>query len=76
MDIIFSFLFLLVTYFMTSLAMLQVYIPGGMKSFKENNGRIQQLIAYKKIMAISFVIACCLSGVMFYYFIYPSYQVI
>ncbi|WP_373523962.1 hypothetical protein [Aquiflexum sp.] len=76
MDIFFSLLFLLVTYFMTSVALLQVYIPGGIRSFKENEGRIQRFIEYKKIMGISFVIACCLSGIMFYYFIYPVYQVI
>lgn len=75
MDIFFSFLFLLVTYFMTSVALLQVYIPGGIKSLREKEGRIQPFMDYKKIMVISFLISMCLSGVMFYYFIYPSYQV-
>lgn len=75
MDIFFSLLFLLVTYFMTSVALLQVYIPGGERTFKEKDGRIEQFIEIKKIMGISFLIACCLSGIMFFYFIYPSYQV-
>lgn len=75
MDIFFSFLFLLVTYFMTSVAMLQLYVPGGIKSLKEKEGKVQPFMPYKKIMGISFVISICLSGVMFYYFIYPSYQV-
>ncbi|WP_228779998.1 hypothetical protein [Aquiflexum lacus] len=75
MDIFFSLLFLLVTYFMTSVALLQVYIPGGIKSLEEKERRLRLFLEYKKIMGISFVISCCLSGLMFYYFIYPVYQV-
>lgn len=74
MEIFFSILFLLVTYFMTTLGVVQGYIPGGYKTVKEKNGKTHQIINYAKILGISFIIASVFSGMFFYFFIYPSYQ--
>lgn len=46
MEIFFSILFLLVTYFMTTLGLVQGYIPGGYKTIKEKNGKTYQVINY------------------------------
>jgi hypothetical protein len=72
-EIFFSILFLLVSYFMTTLALVQGYIPGTSKIVQEKDGKVRQVLQYGKILLISFVIASIFSGLMFYYFVYPLY---
>lgn len=74
MEIFFSILFLLVTYFMTTLGLVQGYIPGGYKTIKEKNGKTYKVINYIRILGISLIIATIFSGIYFYFFIYPGYQ--
>ncbi|MCL6260567.1 hypothetical protein M3O96_15800 [Aquiflexum sp. TKW24L] len=75
MDIFFSLTFLLVIYFLTTLGLIQGYIPGGITYIKEKNGKTQQIIHYGRIIGISLIIASAFSGVVFYFFIYPNYQI-
>jgi hypothetical protein len=74
MSFVFSIVFLLVTYFLAALGLIQGFIPGGHKIIREKDGKTREIIQYGKILGISFIIASVLSGLMFYFFIYPNYQ--
>lgn len=58
---------------MTTLALVQGYIPGTNRFVQEKDGKVRQVLQYGKILLISFVIASFFSGLMFYYFVYPLY---
>jgi hypothetical protein len=72
--IFFSIIFLLASYFLAVLGLVQGYIPGGYRIIKGEDGKTRESIQYVRIIGISFIIATALSGMMFYFFIYPSYQ--
>ncbi|MCS4434522.1 hypothetical protein [Aquiflexum gelatinilyticum] len=72
--ILFSIIFLMASYFLAVLALVQGYIPGGYRIEKGDDGKTREFLQYLKILGISFIIASALSGMMFYFFIYPSYQ--
>jgi len=72
--IFFSIIFLLASYFLAVLALVQGYIPGGYKIIKGEDGKTRETIRYIRVLGISFIIASALSGMMFYFFIYPIYQ--
>jgi hypothetical protein len=76
MNIFFSIAFLLASYFLAVLALVQGYIPGGYQIIKGEDGQTRKSIQYIRIIGISFMIASALSGMMFYFFIYPSYQIL
>jgi hypothetical protein len=58
---------------MTTLGLVQGYIPGGYKTIKEKDGKPYQIINYAKILGISFLIAAVFSLAFFFFFIYPNY---
>jgi hypothetical protein len=58
---------------MTTLALVQGYIPGTSKFVQEKDGKVRQVLQYGKILLIGFVIASIFSSLMFYYFVYPHY---
>jgi hypothetical protein len=76
LEIIFSILVLLISYFMTSLALLHGYIPGGVKHILEKNGEEKDVVNFLRVFGISFLVASFFSGLMFYMFIFPSYRLI
>jgi len=71
MTVFFSFIFLFITYFLTVLALLQVYIPEGINIMNENDWKMQQFVAYKKILWASLAISSFITGMMFHFFVYP-----
>lgn len=73
-ELFFSVLFLLVSYFMTTLALVQAYIPGTSKIIQEKNGRVRKVFEYGKTLFVSLAIASIVSSLMFYYFVYPLYN--
>lgn len=73
LEIFFSLLFILVSYFMTTLAIVQGLAPGATTVIQDRSGKVQKVAQYGKIMLVSFVIAGFFSGIMFYLFIYPNY---
>jgi hypothetical protein len=72
-EIFFSILFLLASYFMKTLAWVQGYVPGTKRFVQQKDGKVHQVLQNGKILRISFVIASFFSGLMFYYFVYPPY---
>jgi hypothetical protein len=64
----------LASYFLAVLSLVQGYIPGGYRIVKGDDEKTTEIFQFVKILGISFIIASALSGIMFYYFIYPSYQ--
>lgn len=70
----FSILFLLSTYFLAVLALYQGYIPGGYSNIKGEDGKTHKIKHYGRVLGISFIIASVLTGLMFYFFVLPSYQ--
>ncbi|EKB51209.1 hypothetical protein B879_00002 [Cecembia lonarensis LW9] len=73
-DIFFSILFLMMSYFMTVLGLIHVYIPGGIQKIKLRNGKIRELVNLPKIFGVSFILSSFLTVVMFYFFIFPHYR--
>ncbi|MFD2200611.1 hypothetical protein [Shivajiella indica] len=73
-EIFFSILVLLTSYFLTSLALFHGYIPGGIERIKEKNGKIRDIIHFWRIFVACFLIASLFSGLMFYVFVFPTYR--
>lgn len=74
MEVFATILFLLCTYFITGIALIQGYFPGTSKWVREKNGFIRPLTEYGKVMLYSLAVSLVLTGLMFYFFIYPSYD--
>jgi hypothetical protein len=53
------------------LALLQVYLPEGINIMNENDWKMQQFVAYKKILWASLAISSFITGMMFHFFVYP-----
>lgn len=75
-EIFFSLLFLLSSYFMTTMALIHGYIPGGVKHIKEKDGKEKDIVNFGRVFGISFLVASFFSGFIFYIFIFPSYRLI
>ncbi|RZS97057.1 hypothetical protein [Cecembia calidifontis] len=73
-DILFSILFLLLSYFFSVLALIHVYIPGGIRQIKGLDQKIREVVNFPRVFGISLLIASLITGIMFYTFIYPSYR--
>lgn len=73
-DIFFSILFLMMSYFMTVVSLIHMYIPGGIQKIKLRNGKIRELVDLPKIFGVSFILSSFLTVVMFYFFIFPHYR--
>ncbi|WP_291785042.1 hypothetical protein [Cecembia sp.] len=74
LDIIFSVIFLLLSYFFSVLGIIHGYIPGGIKKIMGKKGKIKEEINISKVFGLSFIIASLLTGFMFFNFILPTYQ--
>jgi len=73
-EVFFSISLLLIIYFMTTLGLVQGFVPGGYRLVKEKGGQTHQEINFGKILAVSFIIASVFSGMMLYFFIFPDYK--
>jgi hypothetical protein len=73
-DIFFSIIFLLLSYFFSVLGLIHTYIPGGIKKIIRRHGEIKEEINFSRVYGLSFFIACLLTGIMLFNFILPSYQ--
>jgi len=73
-EITFSIIVLLTSYFMTALALIHEYIPGGIKHIKEKDGKVRDIVNFGRVFGVSFLVASFFSGLMFYIFIFPSYR--
>jgi len=73
-DISFSLLFLLFSYFFSMMALIHVYIPGGVKKIKGLDQKIKEIVNLPLVFGVSFLIASLITGLMFYSFIYPAYR--
>lgn len=71
MQLIFSLLFLVSAYFLTSLALVQGYFPWIRKKELDKSNKISSFSQHRKILGISMLIAVFLTMIMFYFFIYP-----
>jgi hypothetical protein len=72
MTVFFSFIFLFISYFLSVLALMQVYFPEGLNIIEENDWKMQQFVAYKKILWASLAISSFITGIMFHFFVYPN----
>lgn len=72
MELFLAFFFLLMTYFMTTLGVVEGCIQEGVKTVKEKNGKIHQTRKCAKILETGFILDSVFSGM--YIFIYPGYQ--
>ncbi|ERM84186.1 hypothetical protein P872_15495 [Rhodonellum psychrophilum GCM71 = DSM 17998] len=72
MESFFSLLFLIGAYFLTSLALVQGYIPFTNRMELTRAKKSYPLSYLRKIMGISILIASFLALIMFYFFIYSS----
>lgn len=73
-EIFFSLAFLLLTYFMTSVALIHVYIPGAIQKIRRKDGKIAEKINFARIYGPSLVLAILFTYLMFNFFISPTYQ--
>jgi hypothetical protein len=51
---------------------MQVYFPEGLNIIEENDWKMQQFVAYKKILWASLAISSFITGIMFHFFVYPN----
>jgi len=72
MQLLFSLLFLVVAYFLTSLALIQGYFPLIRRTELKNPNKISLYPQYRKILGISLLISIFFTLIMFYFFISPS----
>jgi hypothetical protein len=73
-EITFSIIILLSSYFLTALALIHEYIPGGIKHIREKDGKIRDIINFGRVFGVSFLVASLFSGLMLYVFIFPGYR--
>lgn len=71
MEMLFSLLFLVSAYFLTTLALVQGNFPWFMKKELDRPKEISSFSQHRKTLGISMLIAVFFTLIMFYFFIYP-----